>query len=144
MNNQTPWGAPTQPQTTAQNSRPLPEGVRFFDKHQNAPDFVLASLILTLDDLYAFAKNNPQFLVDYQGKKQLKLQVLRSKEGKIYSVVDTYATPAQQAPQQQQAPRQNGWGQGGQGGQQPGPAQTGWGQAPAQQQPQPTGDDLPF
>lgn len=139
MNNQNQWG--TQQQQT-QNNRPLPEGVRFFNRHQNAPDFVLASLVITLDELYNFAKNNPQLLADYQGKKQIKLQVLRSKEGKIYSVVDTYGTPAQtaQQPQQQQQP----WGQPQQSQQNA----HSWGQSQQTQQPQqsqqPTKDELPF
>lgn len=142
MDNQTQWGAPTQP-AQQNNNRPLPGGVRFFEKHPNAPDFVLASLILSLDDLYAFAKNNPQYLVDYQGKKQLKLQVLRSKEGKIYSVVDTYGSPAQPAQQQQPAPVQNNWGQHAAQ-----PVNNGWGAPPTQpapqQQQQPMDDYLPF
>ena len=102
MNNQS-WGAPpAQPaQQNNNNNRPLPGGIRFFDKHQNAPDFVLASLVITPSELFDFLKNNPTLMADYQGKKQLKLQILRSKEGKIYSVVDTYGTPAQPVQQQQ-------------------------------------------
>jgi hypothetical protein len=131
-------------------------GIRLFDKHPNAPDFVLASQVITLNDLFEWVKANPQFLVDYQGKKQLKLQVLRSKDGKIYMTVDTYGTPAaaQLAPA---APAQQ-WGapqpapaqqpQWGAAPAQPAPVQNGWGApAPQPQQPQQQAfnyDQLPF
>ena len=68
----------------------LPEGVRFFDKNQNAPDFVLGSLVITLDDFKAFVNNNAHLLTEYQGKKQIKLQLLKSKAGKTYLNVDTF------------------------------------------------------
>jgi hypothetical protein len=76
----------------------LPEGIRLFAPHQYAPDFVIASLVITLDDLYKFTKENPDMCGEYQGKKQLKLQIKRSRDGKLYSDVDTYGTAAHQAP----------------------------------------------
>lgn len=152
MQNQNGWAAPQQQQP--QQQVPFAEGIRLFDKHPNAPDFVLASLVISLEDFFNFCQKNPQFLADYQGKKQLKMQILRSQKGGIYCSIDTYGTAAQppkQQPQQtaqqsggrgatQQQPAQSGWGQPAQ--QQP--AQSGWG-APAQQpaQPAPVGD-LPF
>ena len=51
----------------------LPEGIRYFEKHANAPDFVIDSLVITIDDLNAFVQNNPDVLTEYNGKKQLKL-----------------------------------------------------------------------
>lgn len=121
--NQPQNGYPQNPQTQSTN-RPLPEGIRLFDKHPNAPDFVLASLMITLDDLFNFVRNNPQYLSDYQGRKQLKLQILRSRNGGLYSAIDTYGTAAQhsnnagwggqvaqpqQQPQQPQQQPQQGW-----------------------------------
>jgi len=82
----------------------LPEGIRYFEKHANAPDFVIDSLVITIDDLNAFVQNNPDVLTEYNGKKQLKLQRLRSKQGKIYLSVDTFQPQAQQ----QAAPSNNG------------------------------------
>jgi hypothetical protein len=86
----------------------LPKGIRFFNPHDNAPDFVIASLVITPNDLVSFLKENPQLLSDYNGNKQIRLQVLKSKEGSIYSVVDTYkkgdAKPQQQAKPKQQQP----------------------------------------
>lgn len=72
------------------NDKVLPEGIRVFDKHQNAPDFVVASVVITPEDLVAFVKANPDYLSDYQGKKQLRLQLLKSQAGKLYMTVDTY------------------------------------------------------
>lgn len=84
------------------NETPLPKGIMFFDKHQNAPDFVICTAVITLNDLVKFGKDNPDLLTDYNGNKQLRLQVLRSRDGKIYSSVDTYkkdgAAPKKPAP----------------------------------------------
>ena len=74
----------------------LPEGIRYFEKHANAPDFVIDSLVITIDDFNAFVEQNPDLLTEFKGKKQLKLQRLRSKQGKIYLSVDTFQPQAQQ------------------------------------------------
>jgi hypothetical protein len=74
----------------------LPEGIRYFEKHANAPDFVIDSLVITIDDFNAFVEQNPDLLTEYNGKKQLKLQRLRSKQGKMYLSVDTFQPQAQQ------------------------------------------------
>ena len=34
-------------------------GVRIFEKHANSPDFVLGSMVLTLEDLQTFFSENP-------------------------------------------------------------------------------------
>lgn len=84
----------------------LPKGIRFFNPHENAPDFVVASLVITPNDLVSFLKERPDLLTDYNGAKQIRLQVLKSQKGELYSVVDTYkkgdpkpqaAKPKQQA-----------------------------------------------
>lgn len=68
----------------------LPQGIRFFNKHDNAPDFVVGSLVISLNALVKFAKENPELLSDYNGDKQIRLQVLTAQSGALYSVVDTY------------------------------------------------------
>lgn len=68
----------------------LLEGLRFFDKKENQPDFVIGAGVITLDDLYAFSKANPELITEYQGKKQIKFQLLRSKAGNLYGKVDTW------------------------------------------------------
>lgn len=68
----------------------FPPGIRCFPKHQNAPDFVLCSLVITLDDLISGLKADPSILTEYNGKKQLKVQLLNSQAGAPYAVIDTY------------------------------------------------------
>ena len=72
----------------------LPKGVRMFNKHQNAPDFVVGSLVITPNDLVAWLKEQPGLMTDYNGAKQIRLQVLKSKEGNLYCAVDTYKKDA--------------------------------------------------
>lgn len=153
MTQQTTWGAPPAPVQTQQQQKTLAP-IRLFPAHPNAPDFVLASGVIGLDEFFAFVQANPQLLSEYQGKAQLKFQILRSKEGKLYTQVDEYK-PAAQAP----APQQ--WGghaaspvyqsapsyQGAPAPVQQ-PAQNGWGAQPAQQGapsgPQKYAGQLPF
>jgi len=66
------------------------EGLRLFNKHEKAPDFVIGSLVITIDDLVKFAKDNPSVLTNYKGKDQLKLQLQKSKQGNLIAVIDTY------------------------------------------------------
>jgi hypothetical protein len=68
----------------------LAEGLRFFDKNANAPDFVMGTIVITIDEFKNFINANQQYLTDYNGKKQLKLQQLKSKQGKVYFNVDTF------------------------------------------------------
>lgn len=72
----------------------LPKGIRFFDRNEKAPDFVLGSMVITLNELVQFGKDNPDLLSDYQGQKQLKLELLKSKKGGIYAVVNDYKPKA--------------------------------------------------
>jgi len=68
----------------------LPKGIRFFNKKPTQPDFVVGACVITLNELIKFGKDNPTFLSDYNGEKQLRLQVLKSKEGNLYATVDNY------------------------------------------------------
>lgn len=68
----------------------LAKGLRFFDKHQSAPDFVIGTLVITPADIYEMCKEQAAHLTDYNEKKQLKLQILKSQAGKMYAVVDTW------------------------------------------------------
>lgn len=94
-------------------------GVRFFDKHPNAPDFVIGSMVITPNDLFQWLQQNPTALTQYNGKQQVKLSIKRSQAGQVYCELDTFKPQQQQAP----APQQ---------GYAPAPQQ---GYAPAPQQP---------
>lgn len=66
-----------------------PEGIRVFKPHEKAPASVVASLVVTPEDLIAYCKSNPELMTEYNGKKQLKLKLLTGNKGP-YAVVDTY------------------------------------------------------
>lgn len=66
------------------------DGLRFWKKRDTAPDFVMGRLVLTLDDIAAWFKANPTLLTDYQGKKQVTLQITTGREGGLVFAVDTY------------------------------------------------------
>jgi hypothetical protein len=76
----------------------LPEGLRFFNKKETQPDFVVGALVVTMNDLFNFCKQNPDLITDYQGKKQLKLQILKSTKGNLYAKVDTWKPDAAAMP----------------------------------------------
>lgn len=70
--------------------RVFPKGVRIFKAHEKAPSWVKGSMVITLNDLVTFCKENPGYLTEYKGQKQLKLQLQESKDGMLNVVVDTY------------------------------------------------------
>ena len=72
------------------NEKKYADGVRFFERKDNQPDFVLGALVITPGDLSEWAINNPDLTSNYKGKAQVKFQVKRSKDGKIYIELDTY------------------------------------------------------
>jgi|TARA_R110002020_G_scaffold424088_2_gene633256 hypothetical protein len=66
-----------------------PKGIRTFAPREGAPDFVAGTMIITLNDLFQFAKENPELLSEYEGNKQLKCQMLNGDKG-VYLTVDTW------------------------------------------------------
>lgn len=78
------------------------EGIRMFAAHENAPDFVLASVVITPKTFLEWIKNNATELTEYKGEKQLRLQVLKSKDGAPYMALDNYKK--QEKPREWSAP----------------------------------------
>lgn len=68
----------------------FPEGVRVFSPRQGAPSYVKGSIVITPNALVSWLKKNPDFLKEYNGEKQLTLELKESKEGKLYCAVNTY------------------------------------------------------
>lgn len=66
-----------------------PKGIITFLKNEKQPDFVLGSMVITPNDLFTWLKENESLLTEYNGKKQMKFQVLNGDKG-IYFVVDTF------------------------------------------------------
>lgn len=83
--------------------RVYPKGVFVFSPNEKAPDFVLGSVVINTEDLASWLKSDgAQYLTDYKGSPQLKLQILRDRSGKLNAQVDTWrpasamaAAPAQ-------------------------------------------------
>ena len=72
----------------------LAEGIRFFSKLKTQPDFVKGQIVITIKDLLAFVNANDNLTSEYNGSKQLKLQLLESKKGTLYLAVDTFKPTA--------------------------------------------------
>ena len=74
---------------------PLIEGIRIFNPHQNAPDFVKASIVISPNELFKFLKDQEEFKTEYNGQPQFKMQLLESKQGKLYLKFDTFKPQTQ-------------------------------------------------
>lgn len=70
------------------------DGFRFFERKDNQPDFVLGAIVITPETLNDWTKANKQYASDYKGKDQIKFQVKRSRDGKVYVELDTYKKEA--------------------------------------------------
>lgn len=83
---------PQSAQNEEQPEKIFPGGVKFFEPHQNAPDFVLCEIVISIDQLAEWIEANRQSVVHESEKygDQLKLTVKRSKGGAIYPEVNTY------------------------------------------------------
>lgn len=68
----------------------FPEGLRAFAPHENAPDFVLASVVATPSELLKWLDSKPELQTDFKGQKQVRLQLKKSQSGTIYFEVDTF------------------------------------------------------
>lgn len=75
------------------NEKIYPKGIMCFKKHEKAPDFVIGTVVITPRDLIDWLKTNEKYLTDYNGAKQLKLQMLSGTKGP-YMVVDDYKANA--------------------------------------------------
>jgi hypothetical protein len=73
-----------------------PKGIRVFKPHDNAPDFVKGTVIITMNELFTFCKENENLLSEYNGNKQLKCQLLDGDKG-MYMSVDTWKPEQQPA-----------------------------------------------
>lgn len=69
----------------------FPKGIRAFKPRETAPDFVVTELVITPSELSIFIRENEDLLSDYKGVDQLKLTVLKSKDGTKHNVqVNTF------------------------------------------------------
>ena len=75
-----------------------PKGLRTFPPRDTAPDFVKGTLIITPRELVDFIKDNPHLLTEYEGRKQLRCNILEGDKG-LYLQVDTWKPDANQRPE---------------------------------------------
>lgn len=104
------------------------KGLRSFPKRQGAPDFVIGDLVITLDDLKAFLNDpaNAKYITEYQGKKQIKINMTWGQEANVVFSVNTYGVDGGGQPKSYPQPPQQST------------------QQSAQAQGAATADDLPF
>ena len=80
------------------------KGIKLFPKKDRQHDFVIASGVLTPDDLNAFLIDQAEHQSEYNGAKQFRIQVLKGKDGGPYIVLDTYKAGSTPAAAPQDAP----------------------------------------
>lgn len=69
----------------------FPKGIRAFKPRETAPDFVVTELVVDIKELGVFWRENEDLLTDYKGADQLKLTVLKSKDGTKHNIqVNTF------------------------------------------------------
>lgn len=66
-----------------------PKGIMTFGARENAPEFVKGVMIVTFDDLKEFFNEQKEHLTEYNGKKQLKFNILEGNKG-LYFTLDTF------------------------------------------------------
>lgn len=81
------------------NEKVFPAGVNCFSGQK---DFILADVVINVKEFYEWIKANHDYLTEYKGNKQLRLQVLKGKE-KPYMAVNTWKPKEQPAPAPQAA-----------------------------------------
>ena len=69
----------------------FPKGIRAFKPRETAPEFVVTELVIDPKELVQYCNENKILLSDYKGADQLKLTVLKSKDGTKHNIqVNTY------------------------------------------------------
>lgn len=72
------------------NEKIYPKGINTFAKHEKAPDFVLGTIVINLSTFKEWINGEgKQYLSDYKGSPQIRLQVLQGKE-RLNIQVDTW------------------------------------------------------
>lgn len=66
-----------------------PGGIKFFKSKENHPDWIIGNFVISIEDLVQWVKDNPTLLSDYNGKKQIKCDLRKGKDGP-YVAVNTW------------------------------------------------------
>lgn len=79
-----------------------PNGIRVFSPRAGAPDFVRGSILITPNELFKWLKENESLLTEYNGEKQISLDLLDGNKG-LYVAVNTYKKEDKPKPQSKPA-----------------------------------------
>lgn len=71
------------------------EGISVFQPREGAPEFVIGDLVVDVNTLVNWVKNNKQHLGT---DKKLRMVIKKSREGKVYADVNTFKPQKQAAP----------------------------------------------
>lgn len=81
------------------------DGIIVFKPKDGSPTFVKGDILIGIDVLMKWANDHPEYLHDYKGDRQIKLQLLDGTKG-LYVTVNTYkkesTAPQSKKPVQQQ------------------------------------------
>ena len=74
-----------------ENQKVFPQGIRTFKKNDNAPDWILGSMVVSLNDFFDWCKGEgAKYQSDYKGTKQIRFDVTMTKDNRPNLVVNTY------------------------------------------------------
>ena len=76
-----------------------PKGLMVFGPRDGAPDFVKGVVVLSMRELMEWAKTQQEHYSDYNGKKQLRFQLLEGEKG-LYLQLDTWKPEKKAEPTQ--------------------------------------------
>lgn len=80
-----------------------PKGILVFEPHKNAPNFVLADVIINPDSLFEWFENNRENMIEYKGIPQMKFQLLSGENG-MYLKVNNFVPEKQE---EKEEPKKN-------------------------------------
>lgn len=66
------------------------DGLNVFTPNENAPDWIKADMVINPTQLVKWLEQNDQHLREGKRGLELRLQIKKSAQGKLYAAVDTY------------------------------------------------------
>lgn len=86
-----PKKQPEQEQQQPEQPQPVfANGFRVFTPHPNAPEWVIADIILNVNDLTEWIAENGEYIHDRGYGNELRLSIKQSQKGVMYAQVNTY------------------------------------------------------
>ena len=80
-----------------ENQSIMPQGIKTFNRHEKAPETVLGSMIMSIDEFIQWIKSDDvkKHYSQYDGKNQLKFDIKTGKYG-VFLTLNTYKPNGQQ------------------------------------------------